>query len=79
MATNQRNQDGPKCRDCGSTTERVGTFSLCANTYCDRHAIPVDDDGRTEQEVDRLAGASSQADGSPFSSEAMAATQRIGH
>ena len=47
----QNNTDGPKCLECGKYTERIGSFSACANGYCDRYAIPVNGDGQTDEEA----------------------------
>lgn len=63
------NNDGPKCKDCGKYTERIGSFSACANEYCDRHCIPVDDRGMTEEEaqIDAIAPLIPDDDATGFS------------
>jgi hypothetical protein len=45
------NSDGPKCRECQGYTMRIGTFSACPVESCERFALPVNDNGQTDDEA----------------------------
>lgn len=47
----RNNSDGPKCHACNQYTMRIGTFSACPVESCERYAVPVNDQGLTDEEA----------------------------